>query len=249
MTKEKHNLPSSSLTELEKIIKGYCHASKDASLDDVANLAGMHKTAVSKNNPFLAELGVVTGGKKKAITETGRKLGRAIEHNYLDDVQRHLSELVGSSEFYASLLTTVRIKGGLAREALAKHILYVSGQTATKGNKTGANTVIDLFVKGRLLSEKDGKFVVSTSASSTEDAKTVESQRDSDDTTPSYPSDDAIEVVRSIKQSGSQSPKLNISPVPSVNINIQLQVPETDNPEVYENFFRSLSKHLLGNDE
>jgi hypothetical protein len=31
----------------------------------------------------------------------------------------------------------------------------------------------------------------------------------------------------------------------TMNINIQLQIPETDKPEVYENFFAAMKKHLL----
>lgn len=33
--------------------------------------------------------------------------------------------------------------------------------------------------------------------------------------------------------------------VPAVNINIQLQLPETDKPEVYDNFFAAMRKHLF----
>ena len=32
---------------------------------------------------------------------------------------------------------------------------------------------------------------------------------------------------------------------PTIAINIQLQLPETDNPDVYDNLFRSLRKNLL----
>ena len=42
----------------------------------------------------------------------------------------------------SSLITTVRIKGGMKSEDLSSHVLYVSGQNNTKGNRTGANTML-----------------------------------------------------------------------------------------------------------
>ena len=243
MAKEKHNLPSSSLQELEKIIKGYCHAAKDASLDDLANLVGMHKTAVSKNNPFLAELGVVQGGRKKAITDTGSKFGRAIEHEHTQDIQKYLSELVGSSEFFAGLITTVRIKGGMSEEDLIKHILYVSGQKTTKENKTGANTIIDLFQKGGLLIEKDGKLIVSTSSAS------PSSEDTEDQSTASPPPTTDASGVQAQITPGVTTTTVTKNLTPSININIQLEIPESDNPEVYENLFKALRKHILDHNE
>ncbi|TVO72260.1 hypothetical protein [Sedimenticola selenatireducens] len=248
MAKDKHNLPSSSLQELEKIIKGYCHASKDASLDDLANLLGMHKTAVSKNNPFLAELGVVQGGRKKTITDTGAKFGRAIEHNHTQDIQKYLSELVSASEFFAGLITTVRIKGGMSQEELTKHILYVSGQKTTKENKTGANTIIDLFEKGGLLLDKDGKLVISTTSAS-QTAKIEDEEKQP----PLQQASEAIQAQQtpppSVSPPAIQSPVITKNLTPTVNINIQLEIPESDNPEVYENLFKALRKHILDHDE
>ena len=37
--------------------------------------------------------------------------------------------------------------------------------------------------------------------------------------------------------------------IPTVAINIQLQIQETENADVYENLFKALRKHLLNPDE
>ena len=37
--------------------------------------------------------------------------------------------------------------------------------------------------------------------------------------------------------------------IPTIAINIQLQIPETENADVYENLFKALRKHLLNPDE
>jgi len=38
------------------------------------------------------------------------------------------------------------------------------------------------------------------------------------------------------------------SNIPSVNINIELQLPATNDPKVYENFFSAMKKHLIDNE-
>lgn len=241
MAKEKHSLPAASLSELEKIIKGYYHAPQDANLGDIAKLVGKNRTSVSSNNPFLAELGIVTEGKKKSITDIGAKLGRAIEHDQSSDFKKYLGELVSGSEFFSQIITTVRIKSGMTVDDLEKHILYVSDQSATKENKTGSKTIVDLYVKGGLLTEEDGKLVVTSS--------TVGKKKE------------VPEEVDFEKAVSERQPAESIIPLPSgpavppnitpttININIQLEIPESDNPEVYELFFKALKKYVLTKDE
>ena len=42
-----------------------------------------------------------------------------------------------------------------------------------------------------------------------------------------------------------EAPQIRLQPGFSVNVNIQLTVPETENEVVYEKFFAALKKHLL----
>ena len=252
MENQKHSLPSSSLAELEKVIRGYCHVPKDAPLETLANLIGMHRTNLSKNNPFLTELGVIEGGRKKNLTEIGAKFGRALEHNQQQDIQKYLSELVGGSEFYSNLITTVRIKGGMTIEDLSKHILYVSGQKNNQPNRTGAKTIIDLFEKGGLLKQEDGMLLVSTISSQapddSEDEVKIDTKTDSISVnTPG--ADDGTNYSFGTDSPDMKNTKISKNLMPSININIQLEIPESDNPEVYENLFKALRKHILDNNE
>src|SRR5262245_15743916 len=73
-------LPVSSYKELVKIIQGYGRVGTEATLADVARLAVMNENTVSGNNAFLLAIGVIQGGKKKAITSLGADLARALEH-------------------------------------------------------------------------------------------------------------------------------------------------------------------------
>lgn len=49
------------------------------------------------------------------------------------------------------------------------------------------------------------------------------------------------------ESTGSESSQIKVGGknYPSVNINIELQIPATDNPKVYENFFAAMKKNLL----
>ena len=46
-------------------------------------------------------------------------------------------------------------------------------------------------------------------------------------------------------QNTSAMPVFSNTSGPSVNVNIELQLPSTNNPEVYDNFFKSMKKHLF----
>lgn len=242
------SLPGSSYEELAKIIKGYAHIGDNASLDSLANLIGMNKTAVSRNNKFLAELGIVSGGQKKSPTELGKKLGRALDHNQEEDSRRYWREAIQGSEVFSKLVTTVRIKSGMTSEGLSSHILYVSGQKANGPNKTGANTLVDILCNAGLLINVDGAVSVTTpkeefpSTGSDEEIHAAQQEAASTVKTSSAPS--ALEPPNIV-----QHMPIATSGIPSIAINIQLHLPETDNAEVYEKLFKTLREQLISPQE
>jgi hypothetical protein len=235
------NLPGSSFEELQKIIKGYSHASDSASLGDLSKLVGLHQSIISRNAKFLVDINLVTAGKYKGATDTGKRLGRALEHSQAIDVQRNWREAVQSNDKVAGLVTTVRIKGGMTEKEFASHVLYVSGQNNNAGNKTGARCVTDILIAAGLLKEEGGKLVVAspslpsvgdkadTDEANAEVAPVAESQ------TP--PVQNSVQPAQQIVQA--------IGSVPQIAINIQLQLPETDNAEVYEKLFKALKDNLF----
>lgn len=83
-------VPSSSLSELEKIIEGYSTFTSSVSLNDISELVGINRTALSPNHPFLKEVGIIEGTAKKTATTLGMSLGRAIHHQQIDDVRNYL---------------------------------------------------------------------------------------------------------------------------------------------------------------
>jgi hypothetical protein len=242
------NLPGSSFEELQKIVKGYSHAPDQASLDALAKLTGIHATTISRSNRFLSDISLIAGGRNKTATELGRKLGRALDHRQPSDAQHCWKEAVQTNEKVSSIVTTVRIKGGMTEKDLSSHILYVSGQKNTASNRTGARTTVEVLLAAGLLSEENGKLVVSTPGSDLARAESREEvgEASADEARPSR--GDEMPPAGEATMRG-LTPDVRVplqsTGLAQIAINIQLHLPETENPEVYENLFKALREQLL----
>lgn len=236
------SLPSSSRGELEKIIKGYGHVGKEVDLDALSKLTAIGRTTISPNNPFLSHVGIISGGKKKQITEPGKRLARALDHNLEEQVSLTWREIIKGNEFLSNIVSTIRIKGGMTPEDAMGHVLFSSGASNTKQNRTGAKTVIDILEVSKLIEINNGKLQVASPP--VPEAEVAETGLDQDKgQTPSFPSVSAEAAAEA--GNPALKPQANGFGHPTVNINIQLQLPETDKPEVYEELFKALRKHLF----
>jgi len=235
---EEFNLPGSSFEEVQKILKGYSLAADNANLDSLSKLTGLHPTIISRNNKFLSDIGLITGGMKKTTTALGKRLGRALDHNQLEDSRRYWKEAVQTNEKVSGLVTTVRIKGGMSEKDFSDHVLYVSGQKNNSGNRTGARCVVDVLVAGELLEEKDGILSV-VSPSSEPEIVTMTTSSFSQKSERPAPTSQIPIATKASTQLTNQGSVLQVS------INIQLHLPETENAEVYEKLFKALREQLL----
>ena len=242
---ESARLPSSSFSELKKIVQGYAHLGENVQLDELARLLGIAKTTISPNNPALTEIGLIEGGKTKRATPLGLNLGRALEHDHREDVRKCLQEVVRRSEFLSKVISTVRIKREISVDDLSAHILYASGLKMSKANKTGARTYTDLLLESGLLTETNGLVVVA-SLEQTEPRADLGSPADSTQAVPTAGARAQAQGTeqRDVKHEAVRQVGLSKSPT-SIAINIQLQIPATENPRVYENLFKALREHLL----
>lgn len=232
------NLPGSSFEEVQKILKGYSHASEQSSLDQLSKLTGLHATVISRNNKFLSDIGLISGGRKKSATELGRNLGRALEHRQDADSKRYWRDAVQTNEKVAGLVTTVRIKGGMSEKDFSGHVLYVSGQKNNAGNKTGARCVVDMLTTAGLLAEENGNLTIATPSLDTGLVTDVEASSLVEART--HPEFEAVAPA----SVSSILPSLT-GAVPQIAINIQLHLPEAENAEVYEKLFKALRENLL----
>jgi len=253
-TTDKFKLPTSSKPELDKIIKAYVHIGKDgkdATLDDLARLTSINKTTISSNNGFLAGSGLISGGRAKSATELGKKLGRALEHDQQEDVRRSWQEVIKQTQFLSDLVTTVEFKEGMTKDELVPHVLYVSGLPNKAPHPTGARTIVDILTESGLLAESDDKLKVAQSkdkaAPSSSEVETSATEVKHATETP------APTPVQQPTESAPVTPQ-GITAVsqavnPSVVINIQLEIPATEDEAIYNNFFRALKENLLKPDD
>lgn len=154
-------LPGSSLDEVFKVVQGYTTFGKPASLSDISKTTGMHETNISRNVGFLLSLGVLQGGRDKSVTDAGKKLGLALMHNVLEEVEASLADIVAGNEFLKSVLAAVRIRKGMDESSLRAHIAYSAGLSKTGSTTAGTGAVVELLKRSGNLKPEDGKLVVS----------------------------------------------------------------------------------------
>jgi len=160
MPEEGFRLPGSSYAELIKIIQGYAKQKAKVPLDEVSKMVKMHPSQISRNNGFLVAIGVLEGGKNKEITDSGRQLALALEHDMTEDIRANWRAIALRSEFLDKLLSAVRIRRGMDEATLQSHVAYSAGQAKTSTVLTGAAAVIDILKIAGLLVEREGKLVV-----------------------------------------------------------------------------------------
>lgn len=238
------NLPGSSFDEVQKILKGYNHASQQASLDQLSKITGLHSTVISRNNKFLSDVGLISGGIKKSATELGKSLGRALDHGQLADARSYWREAVQSNEKVLGLVATVRIKGGMTEKDFSSHVVYVSGQKNNSGNKTGARCVADILVSAGFLNEENGRLAVANTPTD----PPPEAEGEQVVQAPLKPQSPLISDRSRASTTATQVPPvlpILAGAIPQIAINIQLHLPETENAEVYDKLFKALRENLL----
>lgn len=159
MVEEKFRLPLSSYEQLARIIKAYGSMDRPASPDEVGKSAAMHSTIVSRNNAFLVIINVLERGQKKQLTERGRALALALDHNRADEIRRLWRDIVSENEFLQKLVTAVKIREGMETSTLQAHIAYSAGEPRRAEVMTGAAAIVDILKTAGLLAEQDGKLI------------------------------------------------------------------------------------------
>lgn len=236
MKNDAFSLPASSLEEVEKIIQAHAQRNQPSNNDDIAKLAGLASSTVSRNNAFLVSIGLLREGKKKEPTELGVKLGHALHHGEEEETRRFWREAVTNNQFLSDQLAAVRVQKGVETDKLPGKILYNSGATRGKYTETGSRTVADILVRANLIEQEEGLYQVA-----------LASAANTSDTEPSVLSDQHQPVApsptspRSLKPTGS-------TPV-QLAVNLQIQLPEFEDASKYEELFRALRKHLIAPEE
>lgn len=157
---EEFKLPSSSYSEIVKIIKAYSHNSdKASSLNELEQLSGIDHTIISSNNKFLLSVGIIEGGNNKKVTSRGIELSNALQYNQEGEISKIWKEVCKDSDFLFKMLTAIKIRNGMDETAFQNHIAYSSGQKNNSYTKTGSITVVEIFKIANLVKEDDGKLI------------------------------------------------------------------------------------------
>lgn len=252
MAKAGIRIPGSSFGELEKIIMGYAGFDNAVSLDVIAKRVGKAGTSISRNNPFLLQMGLLEGGRDKKITLLGAKLGRAIEHHQTEVIKQSWRKVVSGSEFLSGLISTVRIKRGMNRDELANHILFAADLTKNNENKAGANSIVDILNAAGLIKKEENsrKFLVESGIEEEVDSSAEEEQNTPLEVAANLDGENGAEKrnafedrEESLTPNGTQLVSKHVPP--NITINIELKIPPVEDPVIYENLFGALRKHLL----
>ena len=150
------HLPKISLEGLEKIIIAYSHVPDNPTLDILARLTKMGSAAISRNNKFLMDIGIIAGAADKTVTPLGQKLGHALEYAMGADAQAYWREAVASNAALMALMATEHLQRGMSEKDLSAHILDVSVHKKHAHTQTGARCLIDILLEsGLLVQDKD----------------------------------------------------------------------------------------------
>lgn len=152
-------LPQSSYEEIAKVIRAYGHLNSEVGLEEVSRLTSLHTTIISRNVGFLLAIGLLTPGSKKAATDRGRELARALEHEMPDEIRNSWRQVVQESDFLSKVIASIKIRNGMDQQTLESHIAYSAGQPKKAAVMTGTRTIIEILRAAELIREFEGKYV------------------------------------------------------------------------------------------
>jgi hypothetical protein len=157
------------------------------------------------------QLAFISEGNKKSLTQLGSDLGRAYSLNMNEEITRIWRNAIEADEFLNRMLSAIRIRNGLEKTEFVNHILYSSGSSANNNNRTGANTIIEIYKVAQLVAEDDGKITPL-------EARKEDAEIRKTDTTPGsdIPSEIVSMPVHTIAKS-----RMNISI--HINLNVTLE--------------------------
>jgi hypothetical protein len=150
-------LPGSSYEELVNIILAY--GTRDESARDVGKLDSVHQSSVSRNNAFLAEVGVLQGESKKEITRRGRALAAALARKDRAEIRDNWRAIVSASEFLQNVVSAVKLREGMLYPTVQAYIAHAAGQPRNKPVMNGAGAIVEILKAAGMLKEEAGELV------------------------------------------------------------------------------------------
>lgn len=230
------NLPGMPWAKLKLLLQAYGRNDKVKTRDELEKATKLSGGSISKSNGFLTEIGVISFGNTKSPTPIGQELARKLQFNNLQEVKDLLGKALSSNEPLMDAIALLELHSHVEIKEFKKHLLECSQRPITNDNKTGATCICDALLESGIIQESDGQISLGETYSEQSDVSPAQAdeQRSNEE--------DKGETVAA-PQGGSSD--LFINPNPQIAINIQLQIPEMDDPEKYDALFASMKKNLF----
>src|SRR5690349_14132319 len=138
-------LPQSSYDTVCRIVQAYAQVGDKTSLGTVSKILGHDTTVISRNIAFLVSVGLLEGGRDKGPTQSGGRLGRALQFEERDDIAAAWREVLVGHPLIQRILSAIRVRGGMDATTLQTQIVYTAGVNKTSGSMTGGGAVIEMM--------------------------------------------------------------------------------------------------------
>jgi hypothetical protein len=152
-------LPGSPYEELVNIIVAYGTRDEASNPGDVGKLDSVHQSSVSRNNAFLAEIGVLRGEREKLITRRGRALALALARKDRAEIRKNWRAIVATDEFLQNVVSAVKMREGMLYPTLQAYVAHAAGQPRNKPVMAGAGAIVEILKAAGLLKEEAGELV------------------------------------------------------------------------------------------
>ena len=150
--RETFPMPGSSWSMIKKIVVAYGAARDDENptVESIANLAGIPRPAVSKNNNFLRAVGLLAADRNK-LTDRGSQFATGIELGNDSIVAEALQGIIAETHALNLLIKVLKARGMMSTDAFNGQVILVMGLHAKSPSLTYIRTLIDLLVESKLV--------------------------------------------------------------------------------------------------
>ncbi len=159
MNGREFRLPGSPYEELVNIIVAYGTRDEASRPGDVRKLDSVHQSSVSRNNAFLAAIGVLKGEREKLVTRQGRALALALMRQDAAEIRRNWRVIVSTSDFLQNVVSAVKLREGMSYETVQAYVAHSAGQPRNKPVMTGSGAIIEILKVANLLREEAGEMI------------------------------------------------------------------------------------------
>jgi len=149
---EKLSMPMSSWITVKQIIRAYGEVQDldRPTVDKVAEIAGLQRTAISSNNNFLREVGIVQESENKP-TPLGARLASALAMDNNSLISEALNEIVRANTELSQFVGIVRARGPMKLELLKGEIALAGGLKQTGPTKA----VLEMLEEAKVIQITD----------------------------------------------------------------------------------------------